>query len=390
METFKALFLVMWAVGGASPVLNATPASWRVDASGVALRACPSTACAPVGTAHHGGTLTQVLDDPAREVPPGWVHLDGDAYARTDLLVSPGDFTGMPEAEHFEHGRVTSARATVYAEPDATSRIVGHEGRGRVLALSPLPTADTGWYVRPRGGFISARDVRLLVPSTLQGEENPAGPIAFLIRALAQGPGRKQALARFARGTVIALHGQDVETTLGTLPRSAVRLFAPLKRPPSLPADARWVDVNLREEVLTAYEGDRPVFTTLVSTGKPGTRTTPGLFRITLKSLHDRMHGEGYEVEEVPDILYFHAGEGLHGAFWHNQFGRPITHGCVNLSPRDGRFLFQWAPPALPAGWHSLVPRPTDTALWVWVESKPAEPRIRPALEPVAPLASTP
>ncbi|WP_224371683.1 L,D-transpeptidase [Hyalangium versicolor] len=60
-----------------------------------------------------------------------------------------------------------------------------------------------------------------------------------------------------------------------------------------------------------------------------------------------------YFVEEVPYPQYFYAGEALHGAFWHSSFGVAVTHGCVNLLLSDARWLFAWAPPALPSGWHS-------------------------------------
>jgi lipoprotein-anchoring transpeptidase ErfK/SrfK len=126
--------------------------------------------------------------------------------------------------------------------------------------------------------------------------------------------------------------------------------------------------VDLTEQVLTAYEGDEWVFATLVSTGVPETPTTPGIHRVWYKTWHERMHGDGYDVEEVPFIQYFHRGEALHGAFWHDQFGTPRTHGCVNLSPADARWLFQWAKPAMPIGWHSLLVNAATEPLWVVIE----------------------
>jgi hypothetical protein len=77
--------------------------------------------------------------------------------------------------------------------------------------------------------------------------------------------------------------------------------------------------------------------------------------------------GDDYYVEEVPYTLYFARGQALHAAFWHDRFGRPITHGCVNLSMADAEWLFDWAPPPLPREWHSITPPPEMASLWVLV-----------------------
>ena len=74
-------------------------------------------------------------------------------------------------------------------------------------------------------------------------------------------------------------------------------------------------------------------------------------------------------MEEVPSTMYFHMSEALHGAAWHERFGTAVSHGCVNLSPLDARWLFAWAPPDMPVGWHSVLPDHADlTTLWVSVE----------------------
>jgi hypothetical protein len=154
---------------------------------------------------------------------------------------------------------------------------------------------------------------------------------------------------------------------MGALPREAVRVITPVPRPPEVPAGAKWVYVDLDEQALIAYDQDRPVYATLVSTGKVDKPSHPGVFRVWLKSRHDRMHGDDYDVEEVPSIMYFHGGEGLHGAFWHDRFGFRVTHGCINLSPTDAEWLFTWAPPSLPAGWHARTPLEGDETLYVVV-----------------------
>jgi lipoprotein-anchoring transpeptidase ErfK/SrfK len=105
----------------------------------------------------------------------------------------------------------------------------------------------------------------------------------------------------------------------------------------------RWIDVDLSEQRLTAYEGETPVRSTLVSTGLPNTPTPVGQFRIWIKLRYDDMAGAEYYIDDVPYVMYFHEGYGLHGVTWHGNFGHPMSHGCVNLPTREAEWLFNWA-----------------------------------------------
>jgi lipoprotein-anchoring transpeptidase ErfK/SrfK len=109
------------------------------------------------------------------------------------------------------------------------------------------------------------------------------------------------------------------------------------------PQDGRWIDVDLSEQALTAYEGSIPVRSTLVSTGLPNTPTPVGQFSIWIKLRYDDMAGPGYYIEDVPYVMYFHQGYGLHGVTWHGNFGHPMSHGCVNLPTAEAAWLFDWA-----------------------------------------------
>lgn len=128
-----------------------------------------------------------------------------------------------------------------------------------------------------------------------------------------------------------------------------------------------WIDVDRNSQTLIAYEGRKPVFTTLVSTGKgregSGTITPKGVFRIWIKllssdmdNLEDENAARYYRMETVPFVQYFSKGVGLHGAFWHRSFGRVRSHGCINLAPLDAQRLFFWTSPRLPSGWTAVVP----------------------------------
>jgi lipoprotein-anchoring transpeptidase ErfK/SrfK len=130
--------------------------------------------------------------------------------------------------------------------------------------------------------------------------------------------------------------------------------------------------VSIAEQVLVAYEGTRAVFATLVSTGadRRGSQTPTGAFRIWAKLATSDMDDlertdveSNYLIEGVPWVQYFSGGIALHAAFWHDDFGHRRSHGCVNLSPRDARFLYAFTRPNVPDGFSAYIPdadeRPT-------------------------------
>jgi hypothetical protein len=153
--------------------------------------------------------------------------------------------------------------------------------------------------------------------------------------------------------------------------------------PSDVGADERWVDVDLTRQQLVAFEGRRPVFATLVSSGRrnPGDAehdfpTPTGTFRIREKHVTTTMDADvasdgPYSIEDVPWVMYFQGSYALHGAFWHDSFGNMRSHGCVNLSPEDARTLFHWAEPALPAGWHGVFAKDDSSGSRVVVHEDP-------------------
>lgn len=112
-------------------------------------------------------------------------------------------------------------------------------------------------------------------------------------------------------------------------------------------SENRWIDVNLTTQTLVAYENDVAIYTTLVSSGLYNTPTVTGQFRIYIRYDSQDMSGYhlGYDyyLEDVPFVQYFHKDFALHGAYWHNNFGTPMSHGCVNLSPSDSQWLYNFA-----------------------------------------------
>ena len=135
------------------------------------------------------------------------------------------------------------------------------------------------------------------------------------------------------------------------------RVFQPAPPPPLLQPGERWIDVDVDNQILVAFEGDLAVYATLVSSGAAATPTETGVYRVWLKESEADMKGlngeDPYSVATVPWTEFFSPEKGLalHTAYWHDQFGTRRSHGCVNLAPRDARWLYFWSDPQVPPGW---------------------------------------
>ncbi|MCA9580981.1 MAG: L,D-transpeptidase [Myxococcales bacterium] len=133
------------------------------------------------------------------------------------------------------------------------------------------------------------------------------------------------------------------------------------KRPKGVGAEEPWVHVNLTTQTLVTYQGDRPTYATLISSGVEGHETPSGLFEVERKYIADTMADLGaslddrYSIEDVPWTQYFVGSIALHAAFWHSRFGLPKSHGCVNLAPQDAQWVFRQTWPTVPEGWLGVV-----------------------------------
>ena len=115
---------------------------------------------------------------------------------------------------------------------------------------------------------------------------------------------------------------------------------------PNVQEGERWVDVNLTLQTLTAYEGNEPIYQTLISSGRPPYYTVTGQFRVYYRleeqTMDGRRLGFDYVTPGVPHVQYFYGDFAIHGATWHNDFGTPVSHGCVNVTPADAEWLYNW------------------------------------------------
>ncbi len=198
------------------------------------------------------------------------------------------------------------------------------------------------------------------------------------------------------RRKLVELTGDDPYPANGTTYRKTrqgtwvamndVLVATPSAPPADLGEGEKWIDVDLAHQILVAFEGTRPVFATLVSSGKRDEKdktkdhpTPTGTFHIQSKHVTATMDGQvasdvPYSIEDVPWVMYFEGSYALHGAFWHSNFGYRMSHGCVNLSPADARELFAWTEPHLPTGWHGVFAKePADgTRVVVHDDAAPA------------------
>ncbi len=159
-----------------------------------------------------------------------------------------------------------------------------------------------------------------------------------------------------------------------------IKRTTPDKRPEGVGESERWLDVDISEQTVVAFVGDRPVYATLISSGRfskdeERDHSTPrGMWRVRVKHIVSTMDGNGtaagdmsYSIEDVPYIMYFHKSYATHAAFWHRNYGYQMSHGCVNLAPLDAKWLFFFADPIVPEGTHGVWSSEASPGSWVVV-----------------------
>jgi len=130
---------------------------------------------------------------------------------------------------------------------------------------------------------------------------------------------------------------------------------------PVIPTDDKWISVDLDHQRLYAWEGNKLIKRFAISSGKAKTPTVTGVFRTWAKVSSQTMQGgsraagDYYNLPNVQWVQYFYRDYAIHGAYWHNKFGTPTSHGCINLTNSDAKWLFDWAAPTVSyRGWHFM------------------------------------
>lgn len=259
--------------------------------------------------------------------------------------------------------------------------------RGFYLALDQRVSAFAGKFWRTTRGAFAPADHILVHKSVTEFEgvrldapnETRKLPLGFVLGLHAHkytlSDDKAKRGEKLDRFTIVGLTGQKKavddepywETTEGWYLRGVeMTRTNPSPAPKDLAPGEKWIDVNITSETLVAYEGDKPVYATLVSSGRTNKndpaknyKTKVGSFRIREKHISTTMDDDAasdgtYKIEDVPWVMYFEGSLALHGAFWHSSFGHERSHGCVNLTPFDARNLFAWVGPRLPEGWHGV------------------------------------
>lgn len=251
--------------------------------------------------------------------------------------------------------------ARLYAAPDG--ELVGQMSAGFNFVRA-IDISGPGWIQAADGHWLRREDVELARASSLRGFMLPADwrhPFAIILdktgiyASLEPGgprsPDSGYVTRRYELVNIYA-RAEDADGHVWYLvgPRRWLRQefvakFAPMQRPQDVAG--RWMAVDLFEQTLIAYEDDAPVFATIVSSGLPGWSTREGIYPIWTRLENDSMRGatgapDAYALEKVPWVMYFDGDISLHGSYWHDDFGYRRSHGCVNLSISDARWLYQW------------------------------------------------
>jgi hypothetical protein len=252
----------------------------------------------------------------------------------------------------------------------------------------PIEQGGKSWYQINKGEYVRAADLQVYRPSIFHGvtlsgtPDKPFGWMVYSVRvsAAAGEPAAKDALLMNRYTPITVFEEQTIDGLIWYrigdnqwVDQKSVGLVFPAARPEGVGPTDKWIDINLFEQTLAAYEGDRMVYATLVSSGLPYWSTNTGLFRIWSKVKLAKMSGrtglpDYYYLEDVPWAMYFDGDIALHTAYWHDRFGFKHSHGCVNLPPADAKWLFDWTTPTVGnSNWTTASAGNPGT--WVWAHN---------------------
>jgi hypothetical protein len=302
-----------------------------------------------------------------------------DSMAAT-LFITPE----LPDDTLFSrrwYGRLAD-NALVYASPTHASAQLRNVGDGYLYAtvLRRLQNdAGETWYEINPGEFVRQNDIQLAQVSDFQGVETtrrPDIPFGWVVQEIrpssssdAEPDPNFDTLPRYTFVQIYnAAVGKDdwLWYDIGDgrwVKQTYLSIVDVDPRPDEVGKDEFWVEVDLYEQTFAAYEGDRLVYATLISSGLNRWPTNEGLFQVWDRFREYKMSGaEGkvdyYYLEDVPYIMYFDDlnGIALHGTYWHDRFGYKHSHGCVNMPVKDAEWAFNWSAAA-------------SNDLWVWVHT---------------------
>jgi len=327
-------------------------------------------------------TVEQALETTDEQATATAAPVEGAPEAAREAEVSSGETPPPPSAEAATDPESSAERAAesaaAEAKPEEARRLPELVEAvlldGFFLSIDGRVTdAGRTFYRTVRNRFVRADRVIPARAPTFHGvrlSEARNLPVAFLARAgvdsLRRAAGDRLVRASRLKRLTTFFPAGDADGSLlnlndGTVVRSENAVLVRRREPPrGLREGEKWIDVDLAAQTLVAYEGTTPVYATLVASGRAGFETPTGTYRIQSKHVTATMDDptspdEAYSIEDVPWTMYLKDSLALHGAFWHRSFGGVRSHGCVNLSPPDARWLFGWSDPPVTEGFHGVI-----------------------------------
>jgi len=318
---------------------------------------------------------------------PSW---GGDLQELGRLLSAPhGELAARSAGDlpSQQQGRVAYENIKVYARPSTKSREVGNHWRDTMLSIQAYVLGDAEpihnrvWYQLDKNAYAHSGGIQPVEtrPNQPLNYIPPQGRLAEVSVPFADaywGPGATfphayrfyYATTHWVSGIEQAESGEywyrlvnDKWEFTYFAPARHLRLVSTAELAPisaGLPLEAKRIEVNRKRQVVIAYEWDRPVFIARAATGAKfsnGDFSTPSGYHITSAKRPSRhmasgnLAYNGYDLPGVPWVTYFvQNGIYFHGTYWHNNFGAPRSHGCVNLSPEAAKWIYRWTQPYAP------------------------------------------
>lgn len=372
------------AAGLSAPASTITT-TVKVSGDSVNLRAGPGTIFSKIRVLEYGDWLTllgRLSDDSwlyvkTSDGQEGWIKTTSVDVARVNLDNYPIRTPSPSETTV----KVNGGSVNLRTGPNTDFSIIRRLDFGELLMLVGRLSDDTWIYVKTADGQegwinstwvdlerISLKKSAIITPAPPETTVRVFGDSVNLrngpdtnfskIRGLAYGE-RLTLLGRLSDNSWLFV--KTLDDQVGWINTTSVDIDGltidykshPVKTPPptetSTPVvlagvEGLWIDIDLSEQMLYAYEGTTLVDSFLVSTGVAEYPTETGKYRIKYKFEYSEMSDFDYNLPNVPYTMYYNGDFSIHGTYWHHSFGTPMSHGCINMDTRDAEWLYNWAP----------------------------------------------
>jgi lipoprotein-anchoring transpeptidase ErfK/SrfK len=331
--TFALLILILLSACGSAPLPSPTASPSPIPSS------------TPTPTASPTATLTSTPTITSTPVPPWYENVDPSL--------------GVLK---YQYAEVTSDNARVYASLQDAVEKTGNFGYlpdyPAYVAYTSTRTGDDGVdYSLTNYGWMSWNDLKALTPSKFTGillTRDVTFRFGWVLSETQSVNAQGASVRTFMRYDVIhEVTTADQKTgyiAVGAdewLPENSVAMVDPAVPAEAGPDTCRFIYANLKTQTLSVYDACKLVFATLISSGK-NSWTFEGRFAILYKVEYGSItppatSTSDYYIEGLPYFMTYSGDFGFHAAYWHDSFGSPASHGCINLSPADAKWLFDWA-----------------------------------------------